>query len=320
MATMNLEKSSEYLEIHYCFNDDSHSMDAELHNKCSAEVIFILKEISKILEVNISVDVEPIREGGLRDDFFVVATGVTLFLGVVQLYFTTHPVSSSIQKENDQLENEKLKLEIRKLKQGLKEIDDSSNKAISIQQHKKLEQSKSNFFKGINSYHKINEIEFNLLDSRKKLIDGKSKKIIRNDFSKYILAEEIEDPIKIEWDHEAEIQIISPVLTKDDYSWQGKYKDRVIKFTMSDPDFKREVLAKKYKFKSRDTIVTQLKIFINDVEGSTNKPKYEAAVVFKYNRQIINDKWHYRPKTNKIPNAKKQKEEQLSFLDILDKK
>ena len=34
------------LEIHYWFNDESHSMDATLENKCAYEIIGIIKEMT----------------------------------------------------------------------------------------------------------------------------------------------------------------------------------------------------------------------------------------------------------------------------------
>ena len=39
-----------YLEFHYKFKDDSHSMNAIVFNKCEGEILAILKELSQKLQ------------------------------------------------------------------------------------------------------------------------------------------------------------------------------------------------------------------------------------------------------------------------------
>ena len=55
-----------YLEFHYQFEDDSHTMNAIVFNKCESEVLAILKEVSQKFQIQIEIETEPIEQGGLR--------------------------------------------------------------------------------------------------------------------------------------------------------------------------------------------------------------------------------------------------------------
>jgi len=39
------------LELHYCFTDDDHTMDAIIRNSCERELLAIVNEIASLLEV-----------------------------------------------------------------------------------------------------------------------------------------------------------------------------------------------------------------------------------------------------------------------------
>lgn len=54
------------LEIHYWLIDGSHLMDANVENKCNYEILGIIKEVAKSFSVDITIETEPLGEGGLR--------------------------------------------------------------------------------------------------------------------------------------------------------------------------------------------------------------------------------------------------------------
>jgi hypothetical protein len=60
------------IEIHYCFNDATHTMDAFVLNKCNYEALNIIKEVAHLLSVEIVVETEPFGEGGLKAWFKVL--------------------------------------------------------------------------------------------------------------------------------------------------------------------------------------------------------------------------------------------------------
>ncbi len=57
------------IELHYWFNDNSHTMNAIVFNKCEYEFLGIAKEISQKLKVDVEIETEPLGEGGLRSWF-----------------------------------------------------------------------------------------------------------------------------------------------------------------------------------------------------------------------------------------------------------
>jgi len=69
------------LELHYYFNnDDVHTMDAVIRNKCENEILHILTTISKELNINIKAETEAYKEGGLIElwSFFCSVDGQQL--------------------------------------------------------------------------------------------------------------------------------------------------------------------------------------------------------------------------------------------------
>ena len=43
-------------QVHYYFNDDSHSMDALVRHQCEAEIIAILFEVATTIDENIQIE------------------------------------------------------------------------------------------------------------------------------------------------------------------------------------------------------------------------------------------------------------------------
>jgi hypothetical protein len=59
------------LEVHYRFSDDSHTMDAFVQNKCQLDLLNIVKHVSKIMNVDVVVEISPVENGGLKEWFRV---------------------------------------------------------------------------------------------------------------------------------------------------------------------------------------------------------------------------------------------------------
>src|SRR5688572_19965133 len=87
------------LQIHYVFNDGSHSMDAYVKNRCEGELLKIVDEVCKALNVDLLVEITPIKEGGLtlnydlstlpRDTRLALATLIAS--GFIQYFVTQIP-------------------------------------------------------------------------------------------------------------------------------------------------------------------------------------------------------------------------------------
>lgn len=271
------------IELHYWFNDDSHTMDAIIQNKCETEFLAILKEISSKLKVDIIIETEPLAEGGLRRFFKVlsksenknVAITTALVTSILTAIIVT-PISSSVGKtaetiiekifedkelkelekeglrldnETKRLNNEKLKIEIENLKQ------ETQSNVQKLDSSNVIKKRRSNFYEALESYSKVKKITFSVNDKNNEPL--LSEMVSKNDFKKFIFATDDLEPLEID---NAVIEIISPVLKKGNYKWIGIYNSELISFNMKSNEFKTRVQIGEIEFKNGSSINCELEI------------------------------------------------------------
>ncbi|WP_216688438.1 hypothetical protein [Hymenobacter siberiensis] len=133
------------LQVHYFFDDDSHSMDANVLNKCDYEVLSIIKELANVFSIDIIVETEPIGEGGIKKWLKIIskegdakAPIITPVIVAILISILSNPIGKVGEKlvekvfedtELAELQKEKLRNEIRILKenQGDVRIDSLAN-------------------------------------------------------------------------------------------------------------------------------------------------------------------------------------------------
>lgn len=285
--------SANTIELHYLLKDESHLMDAYVHNKCEAEFLGVLKEIAVIFDADIVIETMPLGEGGLRKWFKIVAKEegkkaiitTAIITSIITSIFVT-PISTTISSltekvienlfEDDEikeLEKENLKLENERLKQ---EIIINNEKLDSSYRIKK---KRSNFYESIDSLSKSVGVEFLVEnDHAQNIIETNS--VYKNDYKKFILTSDNIDPIENE---NANIEIISPVLKKGDYKWMGVFMNDAISFSMKSNEFKTLVQTGKIQFKNGTTINCHLVIRRKiDNEGAVKIVGYDILRVNKY--------------------------------------
>ncbi len=285
-------ESADKLEMHYYFNDGSHSMDAVVRNKCEAEILAILLEAADILKIDIDVNAEVYREGGLRDFWRVLGSNnnqVTILLMIVTVVLSRVPISDpeidALEKEIKQLTIEEKKLNIEKLKLELKEKtvqqigEETIGKATRhVDKSLKIVKRRSNLYTHLSSYHKVTHVGINAVTpSFEPFVDERI--IERTSFKNFILSS---NKLKSDIDEEAVIEIVSPVLREGRYKWKGIYEDKPISFDMHDADFKEEVLLEKVGFKHGSTITCVLRIARElDEVGEIKTTGYSVATVIE---------------------------------------
>lgn len=73
-------------QVHFILKDESHNMDALVLHACEGDILGLLKEIAKQLDVNVQVDVMAYVEGGLSVNLSVLgknAAALTLVVTVI---------------------------------------------------------------------------------------------------------------------------------------------------------------------------------------------------------------------------------------------
>lgn len=314
------------IELHYLLKDESHLMDAYIHNKCEAEFLGVLKEIAAVFDAEILIETMPLGEGGLRKWFKIVAKEegekaiittavITAIITAVFITPMTTLISNVTEKvienvfEDDEikdLEKENLKLENEKLKQEIKINNEKLNSSY------KIKKKRSNFYESINSLPKSVGVEFLVEnDHHQTIIESNS--VYKSDYKNFILTSDNIAPIENE---SANIEIISPVLKKGDYKWMGVFMNDAISFSMKSNEFKTLVQTGKIQFKNGTTINCHLLIRRKiDNEGAVKIVGYD---ILRVNEYFENDNPVETPEGKRHRQKTASENRQIDFLNKLD--
>lgn len=258
---------AEKLELHYYLINESHTMDALIRNKCEAELLAIIVEISDALGIEVNVETGAYQEGGLKELWAFIGRNnnqITLVILILTLILSRVPLSDSEQdaltKEATKLTIEEKRLSIEKLKRELKDgevQDETADAAAStISNNLKIAARNSNFYKNLAGYEKVTGVGMLPLDKDNQPT-AVAKYVPRSDFHKFIL---FTNNLPTEIDDDAQIEIISPVLKEGNYKWKGMYQDIPISFSMNDPEFNNSVLREEISFQHGSIIECVLSI------------------------------------------------------------
>lgn len=315
----------EGIAIRYQFFDGSHSMDARVFNYCEKQAIDIIYAVATSYGLKIKVETLPLENGSLLSFLKINSfTGekaanilFTIFLSVVANLITdaiknkpketAQIVFEQVMQDPEvqELLRAKTKEEIRKEEHDLKT---ANNRLQATLEENKLKKKKSEFYKTLEGCDKVKEVSFY------KVKEGKDnppfRTIERKNFEKFILDSDELEPCIIEG---ARIEIISPVLKKGKYKWNGIYNGEAIPFTMRSVEFKELVQSGQIVFKNGSAIVCVLVIKRKlDLEGNEKITGYEVLRVDSYELDGI-------PTETPEARRKRQKEEadklQLSLFD-----
>lgn len=276
------------IELHYFLENGSHSMDALVRNSTEKELLLIIERIATELELEIDLESFAFEEGGLREFFKLVAkkgkknkflSGIVA--GVI-ISVLSHYATRDFEKEG--LEKDKIRLEIEKLKQDLENSkEDEPNEqivraAVAIFNYDiKVVKHRSNFYSKLSQYPKVKKIETNAFKNEDE--KGITSVVERADFDKFILQS---DDLEANFDENAVIEIISPVLKKGNYKWRGIYLEtnEPISFYMKDAEFKQHVVADSIPFQNGSQIVCELEIErrVNEI-GEIENHAYSVTLV-----------------------------------------
>ena len=286
--------SADTLELHYWFGDKTHSIDANIQNKCEYEVLSIIKEVASLLSVEIIIETEPDDKGGFRKWLKIVSkeednkgsittTIITALITVILITPLSKVADKVIDKifedtEINDLQKEKLKLEIDKLKK------DSAANIDRLNYNTLIKKRRSNFYETLVKYPKVEKVSFVLVDDNKVKLN-QERTIQREDFNKFVLVTDDLEPLVKE---EAIIEIIAPVLKKGSYKWIGFYNGEAVPFNMKSNEFKTLVQSGEIEFKNGSSINCHL-----EIRRKVNNEGLEINVgydVIRVNQYFENDK------------------------------
>lgn len=281
------------LGIHYIFNDDGHYMDAFIFNKCEHQLLELIHEISKLVSVEIEVNVTPLSEGSLWGKFTITTKQGTQikvdWITALLVAVTINPLGTALTNAVNyaseyvmdgayiyNLKKEKERLELEK---EIRELREDSIKHATVEKQNKIKRKVSNFYSEAKKERRITSIGF-----CSSVAKPNSNELVvnRNSFDNYILKDSMEDENIIP---NAKIDIIAPVLRKRKIKWQGLLGSQQISFKLSDSDFKKSVLNGTVDFTGGTYIIGKLTVYTAvDSEGETRISGYEVKEVHSYGK------------------------------------
>jgi len=271
------EKFESQFIIHYYLNDDSHSMNAFVRNAMEKDFLSIVNTISSSLNLKIELESRAAKEGGFIEildiiEAYPVSSAIIVSsAGYVIKRFLEYRLTGAYKK--NKLENEKLELEILKLKKESAGIDEN-------QLEQKLARPISNYYAKIEKYEKIRAVGFGNEVNNEYVVQ-------RDEFRDFILIDDKEEEV----DDDASIEIISPVLKEGRYKWRGIYKNESIDFSMGDSKFKNDIIDGRYDFGNGSFINCQLFITktYDEFGNECKNRSYRVAKVYETKRDILNN-------------------------------
>ncbi|MBN7816250.1 hypothetical protein [Algoriphagus pacificus] len=257
---------SDRLELHYFFKDESHSIDSILRNECEKEILFIFKEISDTLKLDLRLETSPPEDGGFKEIWNFIGKNsaqISLLVSVAAIIISRFPTENreltKLQIENLKLDNELKSKELEKLNlKALKEEDELiQDKLIGsvelVNKNYRIAWRKSNFYKKLFGYNKLDSIEILRFKANEPV--GKKREVLRNDFKNYILDSDDLPPLSVE---KAVIDVISPAIKRGRFKWKGFYNNEIISFDMNDSIFRQQVLKGDVHFSNKFSIEVEM--------------------------------------------------------------
>lgn len=278
------------VEFHYWLGrNDTHTMDAFVQNKCEHEILASIKVLAAALDLVITVETEPLGNGSLKRIWKIISTQeekkalvttavITAFLTTLFTAPMTKLSEKAIEKlfedtEVKQLDKDRLRLEVNKLRREASETPPNAEKQIL------LKKRASNFYEQLEKEKNVEGVTIFSSDSTGAKILFK-RRVPRSAFSQFILADDTLPSLFIE---HAVIEIVAPVLKKGKYKWLGIYGDATIHFSMKSSEFKELVQGGQVEFKNGSSIdcVLEVKRKIGS-DGEEKIAGYEVLVVNRY--------------------------------------
>jgi len=262
----NLVETSDGLQFHYYFKDDSHSINSVLRNECEREILYIFKEISESLGLKLELETLPTEEGGFKETWKFLgknAAQISLIVSIAAIIISRFPVENEelnrLQIENLKLDNELKRKELEKLNLEFLQDGDEINKETVkdsveiVNKNYRVSWRKSNLYRKLNSYPKVDHIEVVRLDDNKPV--GSPRTVQKKEFSKFILRTDELPKLELE---NVKIDVISPAIKRGKFKWKGFYENEIINFLMNDFDFNNKVLNGQIHFSNRYSIEVEM--------------------------------------------------------------
>lgn len=307
--------------VHFVLADQSHEMDAWVLHACEGDVLALVKEVAKQLDVYVRVETMARGEGGLEVYLnFIGKHAVALTLigsavaaicsGGTWWHYQSTLLAQQINANTVALERDKMlaaqqieqnELNIRKTRLELKKLEQevapdaprspATNSNLSL--HLENAPTVEAVLPALLANRRIIKLRSQFYESL--LTYDKVKAVGFATTHRPSSDEEARVPRASFSDfvlrleelepmviEQAEIQIIAPVLTRDGGKWRGRLDKHNISFVIRDEHFLTQVAVKQVKFQNGTAISCRLVVYLKEDETGVPQPyEYVVAEVHK---------------------------------------
>ena len=279
-------EAGEEFKVHYHFRDASHEIDAHVRNRCEAEILGLMREVSKLLDVPFGVDIVPPANGGWEEHVLLIGQyreQITFIRDIVVSVFTIGGTAlgaglflqhrrkhAQQQTTLNDLAIERAKLEVRKMQrdEGVAEKGKSGDLlqeprllpneiASALLSKKKVQLKRSNLYRTLASYSKVEAVGYSAHHRA-----GAPEKIIqRENFERFIVGPEDLEPVLYK---RVQIEVVSPVLRAGNHNWRGIFEKKSISFELDDGEFRRKVLDQEVAFQNGSKLICDLEVQLRE--------------------------------------------------------
>ncbi len=249
-------KFANKLELRYNFNEKSNYMDAMIRHRCEKEILTMIRSLADMLDVRLTVYSESVVvPEGYREIWAVAGENtrcISVILNIVMQILIRPTLSVGGQPLVERTEQDELLMqrEVAKFRHNLKlqAIGVPPKLVDLLSSSPRFCKYKSNFYEVIKGYPKVSKISLRELNESNRPRSGLLS--VKRELFDYFILRTDELPQVI--DHNATIEIISPVLKDARYRWKGIYNKggETIDFYMQDEDFKKQMIDDKIAFSS----------------------------------------------------------------------
>ena len=221
------------LYAHYYLQDEDenniHSMNAFIHQKCSYNILEIIRIFIDVLDQNIDIEAEALEEGGLEEIFKFCFSKLSLpEQKIVARIIVYVPVILATAWGVYKVQGEKFKAQNLKQQNIPQDIHTLIDKVVN---HPKFLIYLSNLYENLNSENRSYQISFSIDNDPKTTVS-----INKSSYIDFILTKEIEEDISTF--NDAIIEIVMPNLTiEKSYKWKGKFTGEYVDLRMQDKKF-----------------------------------------------------------------------------------
>lgn len=278
------------LILHYQFDENLHEIDANMHNQAEQNILSIINEISKSLDIDVEIDLILNVAGGWRDILkFKLKTDVdkiifTALYAPIILLLISHFLTSNSKLDDAQISYYQNQAEAAKSQKSLNEKQiEYFDKLISnipsvnnSERVRKISKKQSELYKTMDNNGHIQSFS---IETRSENTFLEISTVQKSDFNKFI----IEPHEEIEIDKDATIELVAPVLNNNGrIKWKGIYNDTLIDFSMRDKEFREKILKKEIRFESENIMsaVLEIKRKVND-DGDEDSVSYAVTAVLE---------------------------------------